>query len=262
MNARCGDSQLNKVRYDDPRQLALLLVSAPPLTKPKRLLPAGLKPYYEDEACAIILGDCREILPTLSFDVVVSNPPYGIDHPTDYANRGRGKLAVSRNYSPVIGDSTPFNPAFLMEYQCILWGANYYADKLPSSSGWLVWDKARPHDLDQATAELAWSNFAKGARIFRYLWNGMIRAGDDELTHPTQKPVALMHWCLTLKWTPAGVVCDPFMGSGTTLRAAKDLGRRAIGIEICEEYCEIAARRMSQIALFREEGLFHITKAA
>lgn len=209
-----------------------------------------MKPYYEEAGITIYHGDCRELLPQMSFDCVVSDPPYGINHPTNYRARGRGPLAESNDYSPVVGDDRLFDPSFLLRWPCILWGANYYARTLPESSGWLIWDKMRPHDLDQATAELAWSNFVKGARVFRYLWNGMIRDGNEYLVHPTQKPVALMQWCLNLKWTPLGVVCDPFMGSGTTLRAAKDLGRRAIGIEIEEKYCEIAAKRLSQEVLF------------
>ena len=77
-----------------------------------------------------------------------------------------------------------------------------------------------------------------------------MRRGDDDLCHPTQKPVGLMRWCMTLPWTDADqTILDPFMGSGTTLRAAKDLGRRAIGIEIEERYCEIAARRLEQAVL-------------
>lgn len=75
----------------------------------------------------------------------------------------------------------------------------------------------------------------------------MMRASENEpLAHPTQKPVALMKWVLQLKWVGPGTVCDPYMGSGPVLRAAKDLGRRAIGIEIEEKYCEIAAKRLSQ----------------
>jgi site-specific DNA-methyltransferase (adenine-specific) len=74
----------------------------------------------------------------------------------------------------------------------------------------------------------------------------MIRAGKEDLVHPTQKPVALMRWCLTLPWTPTGTILDPYMGSGPVLIAAKQLGRRAIGIEIEEKYCEIAVKRLSQ----------------
>ena len=92
-------------------------------------------------------------------------------------------------------------------------------------------------------------NFVKGCRVFSFLWNGMMRASDEVLEHPTQKPVALMRWCIGQPWTPEGVIVDPYMGSGTTLRAAKDLRRRAIGIEIEERYCEIAAKRLAQETL-------------
>jgi site-specific DNA-methyltransferase (adenine-specific) len=207
-----------------------------------------LKLYYEHAGITIYHGDAREIFPSLDCDVVLADPPYGISHPTDYAKRGRGKLANCSDYAPVFEDDVPFDPSYLLRgAQVILWGANYFADKLPPASGWLIWDKERPHELDQATAELAWTNCVKGARVFRHMWNGMLRASEPETAvHPTQKPIALMKWCLTLRWIKEGVVCDPYMGSGPTLIAAKDLGRKAIGIEIEEKYCEIAAKRLSQ----------------
>lgn len=207
-----------------------------------------MTPYYQHAGITIYHGDCREILPTLDYDVLLSDPPYGINHPTNYRQRGRANLAICSDYIPVYDDDKPFDPSFLLDSRnVILWGANHYADRLPPSSGWLVWDKERPAELDQATAELAWTNCVKGARVFRHLWHGMMRASEKEpLVHPTQKPVALMRWVLELRWVREGAVCDPFMGSGTTLRAAKDLGRQAIGIEIEERYCEIAAKRMGQ----------------
>lgn len=208
-----------------------------------------MKPYYEHAGITIYHGDCREILPCLSFDVIISDPPYGIAHPTNYAARGRGKLAACCNYIPVYGDSEKFDPRWLTKWPCILWGGNYFASLLEDSSGWLVWDKLRPDALDQSRAELAWSNFVKGCRVFPFLWNGMMRAGDKKLQHPTQKPVALMKWCIQQPWTPAGIICDPYMGAGSTLVAAKDLNRCAIGIEIEERYCEIAAKRLSQEVL-------------
>ena len=208
-----------------------------------------MKPYYDDgKGIVIYHGDCRAILPTLpKVDLVLTDPPYGISHPCDFKARGRSVLANCRDYPDVHGDTAPFDPSMWIELPCILWGGNHYASRLPDSGGWLVWDKERPDDLDQATCELAWTNCVKGVRRLRYLWNGMIRKGDDELEHPTQKPVELMTWCLQLRWTNYfQTILDPFMGSGTTLRAAKDLGRKAIGIEIEERYCEIAARRLSQ----------------
>lgn len=211
-----------------------------------------VKPYYEQDGIVIYHGDCRDVLPHLEpVGLVLTDPPYGISHPTDYKSRNRGAIAACKDYPPVHGDDEPFDPAFLLALNkpTALWGANYYADKLPPSSGWLVWDKERPDSIDQATCELAWTNFIKGVRRFTYLWNGGIRKGDEALVHPTQKPVALMSWVLGYRWTPEGTVLDPFMGSGPVLRAAKDLGRKAIGIEIEERYCEIAAKRMSQMVM-------------
>ena len=227
--------------------------NSPASINPKPLLPAGIKPYYLDEKAgiAIILGDCRDILPTLGpVDLVLTDPPYGIGHPTDYAARGRANLAACRDYPPVYGDDETFNPRFLLDLDIplILWGANHYANELKPSSGWLVWDKERPDDLDQSTCELAWTNCVKGVRRFRWLWNGCMRASRERLEHPTQKPEALMRWCLSLV-PDMQTILDPFMGSGTTLRAAKDLGRRAIGIEIEEKYCEIAVKRLAQEVL-------------
>ena len=204
-----------------------------------------MTPYYQDELVTIYCGLCDGLLPQLQFNAIVTDPPYGIAHPTNYAARGRGDLAQCTDYAPVHNDDKPFDPSDLLRFKLptVLWGANYYADKLPPSSGWLVWDKMRPHTLDQSTCELAWTNFVKGVRCFRYLWNGAIRDGEDFLSHPTQKPIALNEWTLRLKWMPDGVIVDPYMGSGSLLVAAIRNGRKAIGIEVSEEYCAIAASR-------------------
>ena len=212
-------------------------------------------PYYDHDGITIYHGDCREILPLLpKVDLVLTDPPYGINHPTDYKSRGRGGIAACRDYPRVFEDDRPFDPSPWLDWPCLLFGANYFADMLPCSSGWVVWDKMRPDDLDQSTAELAWSNFIKGVRVFRHLWNGCMRASREDLQHPTQKPVALMSWVLGLRWTPDGTILDPYMGSGSTLVAAKRLGRKAIGIEIEERYCEIAARRVEaeRLTLFEQ----------
>ena len=209
-----------------------------------------MQPYYSHAGITIYHGDCQSVLFALpTIDAVITDPPYGISHPCDYKRRGRSNLATCTDYPDVVGDSEAFVPGQWANWPCVLWGANHYADKLPASDGWLVWDKMRPDDLDQSTCELAWSNCIKGVRRFSYLWHGMIRAGNETLVHPTQKPVALMRWVLSFKWIPGGIVLDPFMGSGTTLVAAKQLGRKAIGIEIEERYCEIAVKRLQQEVL-------------
>jgi len=218
----------------------------------------SLKPYYEEAGIQIFCGDSRDILPAIpGVELILTDPPYGISHPTDYAKRGRGDLAECTDYAPVFEDDKPFDPSWLLSIgkARILWGGNYFADRLTPQNGWLVWDKERPDTLDQATCELAWTDCVKGVRRFRYLWNGMIRAGDETLVHPTQKPVALLEWCLSFRWTEGfRLIADPYMGSGSTLIAAKKLNRSAIGIDVSEAYCEIAAKRIQNTtpSLFKE----------
>jgi site-specific DNA-methyltransferase (adenine-specific) len=198
-----------------------------------------MTPYYEDDKAMIYHGDCREILPSLTVDYVVSDPPYGIDHvPSSYWKHQR-----------IRGDSTPFDPSHLLRYKAVLFGANHYADCLPPSAGWIVWNKRDQvsRRLPGSDAELAWTNILKQVRIFTHVWIPHTLR-DERTVHPTQKPVRLMRRILE-EVIPSGVVCDPYMGSGTTLRAAKDLNRKSIGIEIEERYCEIAARRLGQEVL-------------
>ena len=127
----------------------------------------------------------------------------------------------------------------------VIWGGNYYA--LPPTRCWFLWDKKQNDQWTTAQAEMAWTNVDRPVRTFR-----MAQAeahGGMHKEHPTQKPIELMTWCVAMTRAEPATILDPFMGSGTTLRAAKDLGRKAIGIEIEERYCEIAARRMGQEVL-------------
>ena len=203
-----------------------------------------MKPYYQDDAVTIYNGDCRTILPQLEpVDLVLTDPPYGINYSGSHRDFEGGK-DVS-----VYGDDKPFDPSFLLHFKkLILWGANFYASRLPDSKTWLCWKKTLTNNDDGQTAdmELAWANCIGRSRHFDYLWAGFYRAGENgDYFHPTQKPIAVMKWCIRISKTN-GTILDPFMGSGTTLRAAKDLGRKAIGIEIEEKYCEVAAQRMAQ----------------
>lgn len=209
--------------------------------------------YYEDSAVQIYLGDCREILPSLpKVDLVLTDPPYGINyvfHGGGDGSQGSRRLAASPSKSkPMVGDDAQFDPSFLLQWPCLLWGANYYSSLLPLGR-WLVWDKhCEGLELSQSSVEFAWCSVLGPSRIHRQTWQGFIRDRESgSRVHPTQKPIELMRW--SLSFLPDGTILDPFMGSGTTLRAAKDLGRKAIGIEIEEKYCEIAAKRMSQEVL-------------
>jgi DNA modification methylase len=208
--------------------------------------------YYQDEWAKIIHGDCREVLPTLeSVDLVLTDPPYGIN---ENAHRiaSRGKLAATTDYGKFDWDKKPAADDLIelsinKGKSAIIWGGNYF--QVPPSRGWFVWDKQNG-DNDFADCELAWTNLKTSVRIFRFLWNGMLRAGQArgvKRVHPTQKPVELMRWCIGFA-PEVKTILDPFMGSGTTLRAAKDLGIHSIGIELNEEYCEAAASRLRQSA--------------
>ena len=204
----------------------------------------------------LYLGDNREIWPALGVrpDALISDPPYGIAERTDRRASGRGNLAEANDFPPVFGDDQPFDPAEWLQAasRIVLWGANHYCSRVPDGPSWLVWDKRDgiPSN-NNADCEIAWSNLGGPARVYRHLWYGMIRASEkqDVREHPTQKPVALMAWCLEqAKVETAALVADPFMGSGTTGVACMRRGCRFIGIEIDEGYFRTACRRIGEAA--------------
>lgn len=223
-----------------------------------------MKPYYQDDAVTIYHGDCREILPTLEkVDLVLTDPPYGIgaDKAQQGAAQQRIKAAGSskagrgyKDYGATNWDSSRpavdvFNRMLDICTDAIIWGGNYFADALPASMGWLVWNKCQ-RGFSLADGELAWTSFQNAMRIFDISRGAALQDGKE---HPTQKSLEVMRLSIGYadrhaKTNPQTIL-DPFMGSGTTLRAAKDLGRKAIGIELEERYCEIAARRMCQEVL-------------
>jgi DNA modification methylase len=208
-------------------------------------------PYYRDEAVTIYHGDSRLILPFLGrFDLLLTDPPYGIGADNRKQILSRGKLAEPKDYGESDWDKEPVDEWVMMLARqiCdkqIIFGGNYYS--LPPTKCWLVWDKQNG-DNDFADCELAWTNMDKAVRRKVHLWNGMIRKGQEARFHPTQKPLEVISWALGQAgdvWT----VLAPWMGSGTTLRAAKDAGKKAVGIEREEKYCKIAAERLKQEVL-------------
>jgi site-specific DNA-methyltransferase (adenine-specific) len=211
-----------------------------------------MRPYYADETVTLYLGDCREVLPLLDLSgaVIITDPPYGVAERTDRKAKGRSNLAECNDFPPVHGDDEPFDPSHLLTYPCLfLFGANHYADRLPSSPSWFVWDKRDGiTSNDNADCELAWTNLGGPARLLAHRWSGMIKASerDEKRIHPTQKPVAVMRWIIDRYSTPGDLIVDPYAGSGATLRAAKDLGRLAIGIEYEEPYCRRIVDRLAQ----------------
>lgn len=172
----------------------------------------GLRPYHEEAAVTIYHGDCRQIVPLLGrFDLLLTDPPYGIDADNRKRVLSRSKLAAAKDY----GESQ--------------------------------WDKENG-DNDFADGEMAWNNLGCALRIKRHLWAGMLRKGGEERHHPTQKPLEVIQWAMNLAGN-VQTILDPWAGSGTTGHAAKNLGKRAVLIEREERYCEIAARRLAQDVL-------------
>jgi site-specific DNA-methyltransferase (adenine-specific) len=202
--------------------------------------------------CTVIQGDCLELAKNLPrFDVcaIITDPPYGIDVPTDYASAKRG----GKDYAKVHGDDKPFDPSPWLGFpRVVLFGANHFASRLPDMDSWLVWHKRLPNNADrndQADVELAWSNIGGPARHFQHTWNGFLRDSEVgvERDHPTQKPIALMEWAIKQSTIPECLILDPYAGSGTTLVAAKKLGRHFLGFEISLEYCDIARKRLAAV---------------
>jgi site-specific DNA-methyltransferase (adenine-specific) len=215
----------------------------------------GFRTEQLAEGVTLILGDCREVLPTLGkFDACVSDPPYGIAYKSP---SGKG-LTERGDYAIIEGDTEPFDPTPLLGFnQVVLFGANHFADKLPPSAKWLVWDKRdglAPNN--NSDCELAWVKVGGSARLITHLWNGMLKASekDQKRVHPTQKPIAVMEWAIEQATKRGDSIVDPYLGSGTTGVAAVRLGRKFTGIEIDPGYFDIAVRRIA--AALTEPDLF------
>tara|TARA_R110000868_G_scaffold245626_6_gene502202 strand:+ start:5921 stop:6547 length:627 start_codon:yes stop_codon:yes gene_type:complete len=203
-----------------------------------------MKPYYQDAAVTIYHGDCREIVPTLGkFDLLLTDPPYGIgEHGGKCRTRGvKIPNHKKMNWDNKVPEKEIFDMIREKTIHQIIWGGNYFADMLPASRCWLYWDKLMGGDFSDG--ELAWTSFDRVLKKFTMPNKGL------KNQHPTQKPLKLITWCIEFykpenyEWQ---TILDPFAGSGTTGRAAKDLGRKATLIEMEEKYCEIAAKRMEQ----------------
>lgn len=201
-----------------------------------------MTPYYEQDGIVIYHGDCRDVLPSLGrFDLLLTDPPYGLD----YARSPIVGKGLQQKYARSDWDELAPEAIALARSMCreqVIWGGNYY--NLPPARCWLVWHKpdAVPTAAD---CEMAWTNFDKPSQ--HITWS-IAATNKERVGHPTQKPEAVIAWALQHA-TNVSVVCDPFMGSGTTLVAAKRIGKQAIGVERDEKFCEIAAKRLAQGAL-------------
>lgn len=209
-----------------------------------------MTPYYDHTGITIYHGDCRDILPGLDkVDLVLTDPPYGIGSKWRGGFGSGWKRAQEQSELRNKWDAIkPSNETIISiinhARMTILWGGNYFCKILDTSRCWFVWNKPE-RGFSLAEAELAWTSFDNVVRVCD------CNRSDPGREHPTQKPIKLMLWCISQadKHGENNTILDPFMGSGTTLRAAKDLNRKAIGIEMEEKYCEIAAKRLEQEVL-------------
>ena len=207
----------------------------------------------EDIKNTIINADCLEImkqLPDKCVDLVLTDPPYGIG--ADKGVGGFGSSKTDNHYKDNWDNKTPdkevFDEILRVGKSVIIFGGQFFADKLPTNGHWIVWDKKGNIVFENpfGDCELAWTNLdKKSVKKYVCIQQGFVSEERDRF-HPTQKPVKLFGNIIKDYCPEGGVVLDCFMGSGTTALACKNLNRNFIGIEISEKYCEIAKQRLRQ----------------
>ena len=236
---------------------------------------AAIQPYYDRDGITIYHGDCLDVLPTLEAGIValvLTDPPYNVSEEGSDIRHLGGDVAQRRDFGE--WDRSEWHPAPFLALSAPLIRVggsvlSFTSDRLLSSyrersefqaRGTVVWEKTNPPPtprpsyvsatewvvwLQKPGARAVWNSGGFTTNLLRY----PICGGSERTEHPTQKPIELMKELITRHSNEGDLILDPFMGSGTTLRAAKDLGRRAIGIELNERYCKIAVKRLMQEVL-------------
>ena len=188
-------------------------------------------------------------------DLLLTDPPYGIDV-VQGKKVGGGKIVESHEYAPIIGDETTdtarasYDVALMNSNNQIIFGGNYFTDFLPPSRCWIVWDKENTGNF--ADAELAWTSFDKGVRLYHFMWNGLCREGSREVegksrVHPTQKPVGMLGEILKDFSQENNLILDQFGGSGSTLIACEQLHRKCFMCELDPHYCDVIIQRWEKL---------------
>ena len=231
----------------------------------------------------VMCGDSTEVELPEDVDLVLTDPPYGlnvvkVDGATDGGSKpvtigavrarrpypfggvknrgtvGSANMVDATPYRPVHDDDKPFDPVWLLGVggNQIIFGGNYFASKLPDSRCWVVWDKNNTGNF--ADAELAWTSFDRGVKLYQFTWNGLVREGNRNIegvkrVHPTQKPVGLFTQILGDFSDSGAVVFDPYLGSGTSLIACEQSGRIGIGCEIDPAYVAVTLERLAGMGL-------------
>ena len=221
-----------------------------------------MKPYFETKLGRLWHGDCLEGMKHIhGVDLVLTDPPYGIKMDKGFEGfegfGGFGEPIARKQYPDSWDSKRPQKECFefmlRISKNALIFGGNYFADLLPISTHWIVWDKLNTMPTF-GDCELIWTNInRKSVKKYTCQYNGLL-GKESVRVHPTQKPVKLIISLLENYSEIKDMILDPFLGSGTTAIACERLNRRWIGIEISEEYCEIAARRIEaetkQLKLF------------
>jgi site-specific DNA-methyltransferase (adenine-specific) len=202
---------------------------------------------------SVAITDVERLIDGNIVDMVYTDPPYGVNIVKN--NKiGGGKIAKCNTYAKIIGDDSTqtavdsYNLCSTLNISILVfWGGNYYASALPNSQGWIVWDKENTGDF--ADCELAWTNQDRATRIFKHMWNGMIKASehDQKRVHPTQKPIELALWCLKEYGKDAKTILDLFGGSGSTLMACEKSKRKCFMMELSPHYCDVIIARWEKL---------------
>lgn len=209
----------------------------------------------------IIQADCLDgmkLIPDKSVDLVLTDPPYGINYSNEKLNR-----RSNQKFKNIINDEKVLDFSFLLKRKepKIIFGALNFFNQLPHRGIWICWDKRTKVEADGVFGspfEMAWHDKIGGYdKIYRIMHGGVINADrlrgegkSPKRQHPTQKPVELMRQIILDYSKEGDLILDPFMGSWTTARACKDLGRNFVGFELSEDYCKIGEERLRQQNLF------------
>lgn len=199
------------------------------------------------------LEDVDKLMDGKKADMVFTDPPYGMTVVKSKKVGADFGVAKKGIYADVIGGDTTqtaqefYNSCIALGYnRFIIWGGNYFVRFLPFSTGWIIWDKRGDTGIKNtfADGEMAWTNMQKQVRIYKQLWNGMIREGEHEKrVHPTQKPVMTLEKILVDFTNEADAIFDGFLGSGSTLIAAEKTGRICYGMELDPKYVDVIIKR-------------------
>ena len=231
-------------------------------TTPPEIAKTVLGDLYEIGEHRLLCGDSTDsdliekLLEGKKPELLLTDPPYGIDYGGMLKGKGDGKGGADKNGwksydAPDWDKSKPENG--VLQYLCqitesqIIWGGNYFTDDLPPTMGWLIWDKGQ-RGFSLADGEMAWTSFNNALRIKEY---ARAKANKEEKNHPTQKPQEIMHWCFEYadrhSKKEIKLVLDAYLGSGSTMVASHQLKRKCYGMELDPKYCQVIIDRMIKL---------------